>query len=81
MDGPSRLHSVFDKYDKLENPSSSFTWELPPSTLTFSKSDLICTGSLQEIEAVTSAIHSTKYYAATSTHLLRFLVRNLALRT
>ncbi len=74
MDSPSRLHSVFDKFDKLENPSGSFAWESPPSTFVFSKSDFVYSGDLQEIEIINSAIHSTKHYAATSTALLRFSV-------
>ena len=75
MDSPARITSVFDKYHKLENPMGWFAWEVPNSIYKFNKSDVICTGELQEIEATTSSIHSTKYYAATTRELLRFNVR------
>ncbi len=74
MDSPSRLRSVFDNFDKLEHPTGSFDWEAPSPAFRFSKSDFVCAGELQEIDPITSAIHSTKHYAATCTHLLRYSV-------
>lgn len=74
MDSPSRLLSVFDKFNKLENPSGGFSWELPNPSYKVNKADIIFTGELQEVEASTSLIHSTKYYAATARELLRFSV-------
>ena len=75
MDVPSRIASVFDKFNKFENPSAWFTWQAPPPSYKLAKSELICTGELQEIDATTSAIRTTRYYAATSGEILRFNVR------
>ncbi len=64
--------SVFDTYNKIENPSSTFSWELPPHTFKLNKQDMIYSGSLQEFGATSSGMYSSRFYIATVNSLLRF---------
>ena len=68
--------SVFDKYNKLECPSAQFSWQRAEvgRTWTMGGSEVVYKGELQELEALTSAVHSHKYYVATSRELLEFAV-------
>ena len=74
MEGSSRINSIFDKVSKIENPSNCFDWESPKSWYKFDTKNIIHIGELQEVNPLTSAIYSTKYYAATRTELLCFSV-------
>jgi len=74
MESPIRINSVFDKFHKLENPSGWFTWQPPPSGYKIIKDNIICSGELQEIDTITEAIHTTKFYAVTIREFIRFPV-------
>jgi len=68
------VRSVFDIYNKLEHPSGGFAWMHPPHTFKLNKADIVCSGELQELESSTSGFHSSRFYAATITELIRFAV-------
>lgn len=74
MMSEQQMLSVFDRYHKLEDPSAFFDWVPTPSNFRFSKDDIVCDGQLQEIDQGTSLVHSARYFAATTKHLLSFSV-------
>jgi len=74
MKNTPELSSLFDRFYELENPSSSFGWRSFDTSYKFSKSNIICSGELQELDSSSSSAHSTKLYAATSTEMISFNV-------
>lgn len=68
------MNSVFDKFNKLEDPSGHFAWEPIPPSFRFRPGEVICEGDLQEVDSITSFIHSTKHYAATPHAIFQFSV-------
>jgi len=64
--------SIFDTYSKIERPSSTFNWEIPPHNFVMNKSDIIYSGDLQEFEIGSSGIYGSKFYAITVNSLLRY---------
>ncbi len=75
MNSFTKSDSLFDRHNKMECPTASFGWVLPPPSFKYSKSDVIYSGVLQEIDDTTSTIRSSKPYAATPQRILRFAVR------
>ena len=72
------VKSIFDRESKLECPTASFGWRPPEKTYVYSKSEVLCDGVLQEMDAMTSSLRSSKFYAATSREILKFSVLFLA---
>ena len=64
--------SIFDTYNKIESPSSTFSWEIPPHAFKLNKQDVIYSGDLQEFEIASSGIYSSRFYVATVNSLIRF---------
>lgn len=74
MESKIRWPSVFDTFDKLENPSGSFTWVPTPNAFKLNRKEIVCEGVLQELETSSSALYSPKYFIATKKYIYRFNV-------
>ncbi len=74
MQSCAETGSVFDRYHKMECPTADFCWVAPPPNFKYLKSDIVCSGVLQEIDDTSSTIRSSKPYAATPQKILRFAV-------
>lgn len=66
--------SAFDKHHKIEYPSADFSWERISVAYKKNINEVVCEGSLQELEDSTSALYAAKYYIATNTRIYRFEV-------
>ena len=70
------LTSIFDKHDKLEDPSGDFSWVASTQCVSLSDVHIIHQGRLQEVEDNSSLVHSMRKYAVTSKEMIRIAVRN-----
>lgn len=64
--------SVFDRFHKLKSPSAKFAWKYTPAGYKVNPQSVVCEGELEELDPITSATRSTKYYAATTRDLFCF---------
>lgn len=71
MQTKSEIFSIFDTYNKMEDPNSTFAWKNPPVDFALKKEDIVHSGFMNEIDN-SGIVLPQKFYVATVNSLFRF---------